>query len=70
MATKRWRDLTPTQQKLIAVAGVAEVVLTTLAARDLARRTREAVRGPKPFWRLAFAVQPFGPIAYFLLGRR
>lgn len=70
MATKRWRELTPTQQKLIAVAGVAEVVLTTLATRDLARRTADAVRGPKPLWRLALVVQPFGPIAYFLLGRR
>jgi hypothetical protein len=65
-----WSDLTPTQQRLIIVAGVAEVVLTTVAMRDLGRRPASTVRGPKLLWRLACVVQPVGPIAYLVVGRR
>jgi hypothetical protein len=66
---KKWRDLTPVQQRAIVVAGVAEVVLTTVALRDLARRPAAQVRGPKPLWLLACVVQPVGPIAYLTVGR-
>lgn len=47
-----------------------EVVLTTVALIDLARRPRESVRGPKALWALGMGVQPIGPIAYLLVGRR
>ena len=72
MATKskKWSDLTPTQQRLVIVAGAAEAVLTTVALRDLGRRAAPDVRGPKLLWRLACLVQPVGPIAYLVLGRR
>jgi hypothetical protein len=65
----KWSDLTSTQQRLIAVAGAAEVVLTTVAMRDLHRRPASAVRGPKLLWRLACVVQPVGPLAYLVVGR-
>jgi hypothetical protein len=65
-----WSDLTPTQQRLIIVVGVAEVVLTIVAIRDLGRRPASAVRGPKLLWRLACVVQPVGPVAYLVVGRR
>ena len=67
---KQWRDLTPRQQRGIVAGGLVELVLTSLALRDLARRPATEVRGPKPLWLLAFVVQPFGPIGYLLLGRR
>jgi len=67
---KSWSDLTPTQQRAIVVAGTVEVVVTAWALRDLKRRPREAVRGPKPLWVLGMVVQPFGPIAYAAFGRR
>ena len=67
---KAWSDLSRTQQRAIVVAGAAEVMMTTAALRDLARRPARQVRGPKPAWVLAFVVQPVGPIAYFLAGRR
>jgi hypothetical protein len=71
MVNKRgWADLTSTQQKAATVAGLVEVVLTTIAMRDLARRPRAQVRGPKLLWTAACVVQPIGPIAYLLLGRR
>jgi Phospholipase_D-nuclease N-terminal len=70
MPKREWRDLSPQQQRLIVVGGAAELVLTTVALRDLRRRPREQVRGPKPIWVVAMVVQPFGPLAYFFVGRR
>ena len=67
---KTWGDLTPTQQRAAVVAGIVEMVVTALALRDLHRRNGSQVRGPKALWRLSFAIQPFGPLAYFVLGRR
>jgi hypothetical protein len=67
---KSWSDLSPGQQRAIIIAGVAEAVLTTTAIRDLARRPKSRVRGPKALWLPAFAVQPVGPVAYLLFGRR
>jgi hypothetical protein len=45
-------------------------VVTVAALRDLARRPADEVRGTKTAWVLSFLVQPFGPIAYFAMGRR
>jgi hypothetical protein len=70
MATKTWSDLTETQQRTIIVLGVVELVVTTVALVDLARRPRELVRGPKALWALGSLVQPVGPLAYLALGRR
>lgn len=67
---KSWSDLTPGQRRAAVVAAVVEAVVTGAALRDLARRRPDQVRGPKLVWRLCCAVQPVGPIAYFLVGRR
>jgi hypothetical protein len=67
---KKWSDLSPTQQRAIIAGGAVEVVLTGIALRDLAKRPAGEVRGRKWQWVLAFTVQPFGPIAYLLRGRR
>jgi hypothetical protein len=52
------------------VVGAVELVLTSLAVADLRRRPADEIRGPKALWLLASFVQPVGPIAYFVLGRR
>ena len=67
---KKWSELTPTQQKLIIAGGAVELALTTAALVSLAKRPSSSIRGPKAMWVLAQAIQPFGPIAYFTLGRR
>ena len=67
---KKWSDLTPTQQKAIIAGGAVEVIVTALALRDLARRPASEVRGRKSLWVLSFVVQPIGPLAYLLRGRR
>lgn len=46
-----------------------ELVLVFFALRDLARRDR--VNGPKWLWALIIVlIQLFGPILYFVIGRR
>ena len=67
---KSWSDMTPTQKKVVVVAGLAEVALTTWCLRDLKQRPAELVRGPKFLWAPAMSVQPVGPIAYLVWGRR
>jgi len=46
------------------------MALTAWAVRDLRGRSAESVRGPKALWFASFGVQPFGPLAYLVLGRR
>lgn len=67
---RRWSDFTRGQQTAIVVGAAAEVVMTTFAVRDLARRPAAEVRGRKLPWALTFFVQPIGPVLYLLVGRR
>jgi hypothetical protein len=67
---KTWSDLSPAARAAIIIGGVGEVIVTTLALRDLMRRPRRRVRGPKLLWAASFVVQPFGPLLYFAVGRR
>lgn len=67
---KQWGDFSGRQQAAMVALGAVELVLTARAATDLYRRPRESVRGPKALWWPTLVVQPFGPIAYLLLGRR
>jgi hypothetical protein len=67
---KRWTELPPWQQAGIVAVSAVEIVLTAMAVVDIVRRPRSQVRGPKALWALGFSVQPFGPVAYLLLGRR
>lgn len=70
MAKKSWSDLSPTQQKVVIATGIAELVLTTWCLRDLRSRSADQVRGPKGLWVPVMSVQPIGPIAYLLAGRK
>ncbi|MGN6782785.1 MAG: PLD nuclease N-terminal domain-containing protein [Marmoricola sp.] len=67
---RRWSDLSRTQRRLIIAGGAVESVITTMALRDLVRRPAAQVRGPRAAWALGCLVQPVGPVAYLLLGRR
>jgi len=67
---KRWDELTDRQQKSIIVLAGVELIITTVALIDLARRPAEQVRGPKALWALGCFIQPIGPIAYLAAGRR
>jgi hypothetical protein len=67
---KRWSDFSKGQRAAILVGAGIEVVLSTAALTDLARRPRAQVRGPKVLWVLGCIVQPLGPVAYLAFGRR
>lgn len=67
---KSWGDMTPAQRKLVVLAGVVEVAVTAWCAKDLKQRPAALVRGPKLLWAPALSVQPVGPIAYLLWGRK
>lgn len=70
-AQKRsWSDLSPQSRTAIIVLSVFEAIFTFIAVRDLRKRPRDQVRGPKLLWTLSFAIQPVGPIAYLGFGRR
>ena len=69
MATKRWSDLSDREKTAVLVAASVQLSLAATAWVDLARRPAELVRGPKPAWALAIAVNFVGPIAYFTVGR-
>ena len=70
MAKRTWGDMTPTQKKLVVLTGVVEVALTTWCLRDLKERPASLVRGPKALWGPAMSIQPVGPVAYLVWGRR
>lgn len=70
MTKKSWSDLTAGQQRLVMATGAAEAIVTGAALRDLARRPADSVRGPKALWGAACFVQPVGPLAYYVVGRR
>jgi hypothetical protein len=55
---------------MVVVGGIVQMTLQMLALRDLRHRPAELVRGPKWVWVPATSVNFFGPIAYFVLGRR
>ena len=67
---QRWSELSPATRAAIVAAGVAEVVVTSVALRDLVRRPSLLVRGPKLLWAPVLFVQPIGSPLYLLAGRR
>jgi hypothetical protein len=69
-ARERWQRMPRWQQAGVVALAATEVVLTTRAAVDLARRDKSAVRGPKLLWWPVLTVQPFGPVAYLKWGRK
>jgi hypothetical protein len=67
---RRWRDLTPRQQRAIAIAGAVQVGLQVAALADLRRRAAGELHGGKPLWVALSFVNFAGPLAYFAFGRR
>jgi hypothetical protein len=62
--------MTPSKKRIIATVVPVQVVLATLAWRDLARRPATQVRGSKKFWRVFVTMNPGNSVAYWLVGRR
>lgn len=70
MQNKKWRELSSTQKLGIIVLGVIQFTLLGAALWDLRQRPADEVKGSKRMWTAAAFVNFFGPIAYFLFGRK
>ncbi len=67
---KRWQDLTQTQKIAIGILSVLQFALLGAALWDLHGRTADELNGPKWVWTAVSFINFFGPIAYFLFGRK
>ena len=71
MAQRRWNDFTTGQKTAVLVGASVQLSLAATAWADLATRPAAQVRGGKKLvWAAVIAISYFGPIAYFLKGRR
>jgi len=70
VARRHWNELTDLQKTAMLTAACVQISLAATAWVDLARRPAQEVRGPKPVWAAAIAVNFVGPVAYFIAGRR
>lgn len=67
---KRWQDLSERQKIAIGLLGGGQVLLLAAALWDLHGRSPEEIKGPKWLWTAVSFINFFGPIAYFLFGRK
>jgi hypothetical protein len=65
-----WNDLSDTQKFAFGFLGAVELVLLIAALADIRRRPAEQISGSKTLWTVLSFIEFFGPIAYFLVGRR
>jgi hypothetical protein len=66
----RWSDLSDTQRFAVGFLGAVELILLIAALSDIRRRPADQIRGSKQMWTALSFIEFFGPIAYFLVGRR
>ncbi|MER7367548.1 PLDc N-terminal domain-containing protein [Nonomuraea wenchangensis] len=66
----RWDEMSGKQRGAVIALASVEIAFTAAAAVDLSRRPAADVRGRKGLWWPAIFVQPVGPVAYLLWGRR
>lgn len=69
-SNRKWSEMSTGERAGVIALAAVEVALTTWAGKDLASRDASEVRGPKLLWGAALLVQPVGPIAYLVAGRR
>ena len=73
-AGPRWQTLgmaldSNKKARLVVAALALQATVASVTIRDINKRPKEAVRGPKFLWRLANA-NTVGSIAYWLIGRK
>ena len=67
---KRWTDLSPAQKTGVIILGAIQITLLIAALWDIRQRPAEAINGSKTAWTLISFINFFGPLAYFVLGRK
>jgi hypothetical protein len=64
------QQLTEKQKRILVVGLMIHAIVLTFTWRDLLRRPDSAVRGPKPAWAIASALNTMGSLTYWFFGRR
>jgi hypothetical protein len=70
LSDRSWGSLPATTRRLLVVGGVIEFGFKLAALRDIYLRADEEIRGNKWVWVAAQAINTFGPLSYFMFGRR
>jgi hypothetical protein len=70
MRGKRWQDLTGSQRAGVALMSTIQLLLLAAALWDIRQRPAEKINGNKRLWTAAVFINFFGPIAYFLFGKK
>lgn len=69
-ARNEWKKMSGRRRFWLVSLSMVEFGLKLLAWRDLARRPAEEINGRKAAWFAATFINTFGPVAYFIFGRR
>jgi len=67
---RSFKELSRGTQLAVVAYGIIELTLMIAALRDLRRRPKQLVRGPKPLWAVICCLNMLGTISYFVAGRR
>ncbi|PRB42653.1 hypothetical protein CQ020_09400 [Arthrobacter sp. MYb23] len=67
---KSWRDMTTGQRIMLLVSGALNLALLVAAQRSIGKTPDDHIRGKKAVWRAVSFINFFGPVSYFLFGRR
>jgi hypothetical protein len=70
MSGKRWQDLTDAQRVGVVLMSTIQLLLLATALWDIRQRPAEKINGNKKLWTAAVFINFFGPIAYFLFGKK
>jgi hypothetical protein len=67
---RSWKEMSPVQRVTNIVFAIVELALTGWALWDIRHRREEQINGKKRTWAMASLIQPFGPVVYFIFGRK
>ena len=70
MRAQRWDELSDRQQTALLTVASVQLSLSATAWADLVTRPAALVNGRKGVWAAVIGINVFGPIAYFVWGRR
>ena len=67
---KSWRDMSKGQRIMLIVSRAINMALLGAAQRSIGKTPDSRIRGKKAVWRAVSFINFFGPVSYFLFGRR
>lgn len=67
---KAWGDMSRGQRIGVLLTGVVQMSLLAAAQRSISKTPDAQIRGKKALWRAASFINFFGPLSYFIFGRR